>query len=190
MADPIPFNKAAKSRAGPDVSADEFLSFERLLVELSSKFANLAAEEFEVETQSALLRIREFLGFDRSTFAEFMADGSLNVLCSNAVEGVDPVPPGTLLPQLKWYHGKLLAGEMVILQSLPDDLPPEAVAEAAYVRSVNIRAQISIPFRISGRIVGMIAFGAFRETRIWPVDLIARIRLIGKIFADCTQTLR
>ena len=190
MADPIPFNKPAKSRAGPDVSADELLAFERLLVELSSKFANLAADEFEVETQSALLRIREFLGFDRSTFAELMADGSLNVLCTNAVEGVDPVPPGTLLSELKWYHGKLLAGEMVILQSLPDDLPPEAVAEAAYVRSVNIRAQVSIPFRISGRIVGMIAFGAFREPRIWPEDLIARIRLIGKVFADALARKR
>ena len=190
MADAIPFNKAAKSRAGPDASADEFLAFERLLFELSSKLANLAGDEFEAEIQSALSRIWEFLGFDRSTFAEFMADGSLNVLCSNAVEGVDPVPPGTLLPQLKWYHGKLLAGEMVILQSLPDDLPPEAVAEAAYVRSVNIRSQVSIPFRISGRIVGMIAFGAFRETRIWPVDLIARIRLIGKIFADALARKR
>jgi transcriptional regulator with GAF, ATPase, and Fis domain len=190
MADAIPFNKAAKSRAGPDVSADEFLALERLLFELSSKLANLASEEFETEIQSALSQIREFLGFDRSTFAEFMADGSLNVLCSNAVEGVDPVPPGTLLPQLKWYHGKLLAGEMVILQSLPDDLPPEAVAEAAYVRSVNIRSQVSIPFRISGRIVGMIAFGAFRETRIWPVDLIARIRLIGKIFAEALARKR
>lgn len=63
------------------MSADEFLAFERLLVELSSKFANLAAEEFEVETDSALLRIREFLGFDRSTFAEFMADGSQTLLC-------------------------------------------------------------------------------------------------------------
>ena len=30
----------------------------------------------------------------------------------------------------------------------------------------------------------MIAFAAFRETRMWPVELIARIRLIGKIFAD------
>jgi transcriptional regulator with GAF, ATPase, and Fis domain len=190
MAEAIPFNKVAKSRAGLDVSADEFLAFERLLFELSSKLANLAGDEFETEIQSALSRIREFLGFDRSTFAEFMADGSLNVLCSNAVEGVDPVPPGTLLPQLKWYHGTLLAGEMVILQSLPDDLPPEAVAEAAYVRSVNIRSQVSIPFRISGRIVGMIAFGAFRETRIWPVDLIARIRLIGKIFADALARKR
>ena len=190
MADPIPFNKPAKSRAGADVSADELLAFERLLVELSSKFANLAADEFEVETQSALLRIREFLGFDRSTFAEFLEDGSLNVLCSNATDGVDPVPAGTLLPQLAWYRRKLLAGEMIILQSLPDDLPAEAVAEADYVRSFKIRANVSIPFRIGGRIVGMIGFAAFRETRIWPVDLIGRIRLIGKIFAEALARKR
>ena len=113
MADAIPFNKAAKSRAGLDVSADELLAFGRLLVELSSKFANLAAEEFEVETQSALLRIWEFLGFDRSTFAEFMADGSLNVLCTNAVAGVDAVPPGTLLPQLKWITASFLPARWV-----------------------------------------------------------------------------
>ncbi len=190
MADAIPFNKVAKSRAGLDVSVDELLAFERLLVELSSKLANLAGEEFEAEIQGALSQIREFLGFDRSTFAEFMEDGSLNVLCSNAVEGIDSVPLGTLPAQLAWYHRKLLAGEMVILQSLPDDLPPEAVAEADYVRTFKMRSQVSIPFRISGRIVGIIAFGAFRETRIWPVDLIARIRLIGKIFADALARKR
>jgi formate hydrogenlyase transcriptional activator len=190
MADAIPFNKAAKSRAGSDVSADEFLAFERLLVELSSKLANLAGEEFETEIQNALSRIREFLGFDRSSFAEFMEDGSLNILCSDAIDGIDPVPVGTLLPQLAWYHRKLLAGEMVVLQSLPDDLPPEAVAEADYVRSFKLRSQVTIPFRISGRIVGMIAFAAFRETRIWPEDLIARIRLIGKIFADALARKR
>jgi formate hydrogenlyase transcriptional activator len=190
MVDAIPFNKVAKSRTGPDVSADEFLAFERLLFELSSKLANLVGEEFETEIQSALSQIREFLGFDRSSFAEFMEDGSLNILCSDAVEGVDPVPLGILPPQLAWYHRKLLAGEMVVLQSLPDDLPPEAVAEADYVRSFKMRSQVTIPFRISGRIVGMIAFAAFRETRIWPVDLIARIRLIGKIFADALARKR
>jgi transcriptional regulator with GAF, ATPase, and Fis domain len=53
-----------------------------------------------------------------------------------------------------------------------------------------MRSQVTIPFRISGRIVGIIAFAAFRETRIWPVDLIARIRLIGKIFADALARKR
>ncbi len=190
MADPIPFNKPAKTRPGSGASADELLAFERLLVDLSSQFANLTGEEFETATQTALLRIREFLGFDRTTFAEFLEGGVLGVLTSNAVEGVDPVPTGTLRPELIWYHRKLLAGEMVILQSLPDDLPPEAVAEAAYVRSTGLRAQVSIPLRVGGRIFGMIAFGAFRETRRWPVDLIARIRLIGEIIAQALARKR
>jgi hypothetical protein len=58
MAEAIPFNKVAKSRAGLDVSADEFLAFERLLFELSSKLANLAGDEFETEIQSAISRVR------------------------------------------------------------------------------------------------------------------------------------
>jgi formate hydrogenlyase transcriptional activator len=190
MADAIPFSKPAKSRPGSEVSGGELLAFERLLVDLSSQFANLAGEEFGTVTQAALLRIREFLGFDRSTFAEFLEDGSLGVLSSSAADGIDPVPSGTLLPELAWYHRKLLAGEMVILQSLPDDLPAEAVAEAAYVRSTNLRAQVTIPLRVSGRIFGMIAFGAFRETRRWPVDLIARIRLIGEIIAQALARKR
>jgi hypothetical protein len=45
MVDPIPFSKPATTRHGSDVSAEELLAFERLLVELSSKFANLAGEE-------------------------------------------------------------------------------------------------------------------------------------------------
>jgi formate hydrogenlyase transcriptional activator len=190
VADPIPFNKSAKTRPGPEVSADELLAFERLLVDLSSQFANLAGEEFETVTQTALLRIREFLGFDRSTFAEFMEDGSIVILSSSVAEGIDPVPLGKFSSDFAWFHRKILAGEMVILQSLPDDLPPEAVAEAAYVRNIKLRAQVSIPLRIGGRICGMIAFGAFRETRHWPLDLIARITLIGEMIAQALARKR
>ena len=140
MADPIPFNRPVKTRPGLEASVDELLAFERLLVDLSSQFANLSGVEFEIATETALLRIREFLGFDRSTFLEFLEDGSLVALSSNAVEGVPPVPHGRLQPKLPWYLEKLLAGEMVILQSLPDDLPPEAVAEAAYAgASTSVR---------------------------------------------------
>jgi formate hydrogenlyase transcriptional activator len=190
MVDPIPFSKPATTRHGSDVSAEELLAFERLLMELSSKFANLAGEEFEIATQTALLRIREFLGFDRSSFAEFLENGSLEVLSSDAVEGVDPVPLGTVGPEFTWYHRRLLAGEMIVLQSLPDDLPPEAVAETAYARNIKLRAHVSIPLRISGRIVGLLGFAAFRETRRWPEDLIARIRLIGEIFAQALARKR
>jgi hypothetical protein len=147
MPDAIPFNKTVKTRAEAESSADERLVFECLLFELSSQFANLAGDQFEIATQTALLRIREFLGFDRGTFAEFLEDGAIDILSSNAIDGVDPVPLGRLPLELSWYHRRLLAGEMVILQSLPDDLPPEAVAEAALIQSIGLRAQVSIPLR-------------------------------------------
>ena len=96
-----------------------------------------------------------------------------------------------LLPELTWYHRKLLAGEMVILQSLPDDLPPEAVAEAAYVseRQFSCACEHSDSRRRT-HFRNDLAFGAFRETRRWPVDLIARIRLIGEIIAQALARKR
>ena len=63
MADAIPFSKPAKTRPKSEASGDELLAFERLLVDLSSQFANLAGEEFETVTQTAL---REFGNFSAS----------------------------------------------------------------------------------------------------------------------------
>lgn len=190
MMDAASRNKPLKSRQGSVASAEERLAFERLLVDLSSQFANLEADQFESVTRTALFRVREFLGFDRSSFGEFLENGSIDVLSSSAVEGVDSVPIGNLSRDFAWYHRKLRAGEMIILQSLPDDLPEEAVAEAEYCQSVGFRAHVSIPISVGGRFSGFLAFGSFRETRHWPVDLIARAKLIGEIIAQAVARER
>jgi len=183
MPDAIPFNRTLKTRGQADASPDERLAFERLLFDISSQFANVAGDQLEIATKTALARIREFLGFERGTFAEFLKDGSINVLATTAIEGVAPIELGRLPLNLSWYHRQLRAGEMVIIHAGPDDLPPEAVAEAEYLRSINLLSHASIPLRINGALFGLIAFAAFRETRRWPVDLIGRIRLLGEIIA-------
>jgi formate hydrogenlyase transcriptional activator len=170
-------------------SVDERLAFERLLTDLSSQFANLAPDKFESVTQATLARIRQFLGFDRNTFAEFLEDGSINILSSSAIDGVESVPLGRLPVNLLWYHKKLRAGELVIFQS-PDELPPDATAERLYARSINLKSLVSIPLRIKGRVFGLIAFAASSETRRWPVDLIDRVRLIGEIIAQALERKR
>jgi light-regulated signal transduction histidine kinase (bacteriophytochrome) len=76
------------------VSAEEIASFERMLADLSARFANVSAEAVESEIQVAQTILRQFLGFDRCTFAEFQDDGSLVVLSSAAAEGVEPTPRG------------------------------------------------------------------------------------------------
>src|SRR3954468_12331661 len=192
MREPISFGRSAKIDAAPqsDATAEELLAFERMLADLSARFANVPAEKVQFEIQVAQTLLRQFLGFDRSTFAEFQADGSLVVLSSTAVEGVDVTPSGPLPSQLSWFVAKLRAGEIFAVQNPDDDLPPEAIGEAEYFRHTGLHSHLTIPLRIGGSIIGAIAFAAFHETRGWPDDLIARLKLVGEVFAHAIARKR
>ena len=192
MPDAIPVNRPERAEAAPnsDASALELLAFERMLADLSARFANIPAEQVEVEIRLVQTILLKFLGFDRCTFAEFQDDGSLVVLSSTAVEGIEATPPGPLPAQLTWFVARLRAGEMLAVQSSVEDLPPEAVGEAEYFRRTGMHSHLSIPFRIGGRIIGAVAFAAFRATRPWPDDLIARLTLVGEVFAHAVARKR
>jgi transcriptional regulator with GAF, ATPase, and Fis domain len=176
--------------AAPDLSVEELLAFERMLADLSARFANIPAEQADIEIQIAQTILRRFLGFDRSTFGEFHEDGSLVVLSSTAADGFEPTPLGQLPSQLSWFIGRLRAGEIVVTANAAVDLPPEAAAEAEYCRRTGLVSHLAIPLRIAGRIIGAIAFSAFRETRTWPEDLTTRLRLVGEVFAQALARKR
>jgi formate hydrogenlyase transcriptional activator len=171
-------------------SVEELVAFERMLADLSARMANVPSDRVEPEIHLAQVILRQFLGFDRSTFAEFQDDSSLVVVSSTAIEGVDPTPLGPLPPQLDWFIAKLREGETLVIQDPADDLPPEAVGEAEYIQRTGLRSHLSIPLRIGGRVIGAIAFSAFRETRNWPDDLIARVMLVGEMFAHAIARKR
>src|SRR5438046_8966125 len=109
MPDAIPIGRSVAAGAAPksDASAEDLLAFDRMLADLSARFANVPAERVEIEIQVTQTILRKFLGFDRCTFAEFQEDGSLVVLSSTAVEGVEPTPPGPLPSHLSWFVAKL-----------------------------------------------------------------------------------
>jgi formate hydrogenlyase transcriptional activator len=181
---------AKRGTATSDVSVDELLVFERMLADLSARFANIPTERVEAELQIAQIILREFLGFDRSTFGEFQEDGSLLVLSSTAVSGFEPTPLGQLPAQLSWFLDQLRAGEIVVTHNAGIDLPREASAEAEYCRRTGLVSHLAIPLRIGGRIMGAIAFSAFRENRTWPDDLTMRLRLVGEVFAQAIARKR
>jgi formate hydrogenlyase transcriptional activator len=181
---------SSRSAATSDTSVEELLAFERLLADLSARFANVPVERVETEIQISQKLMLDFLGFDRSTFAEFQEDGSLVVLASTAVEGVDATPLGPLPPGLAWFLAKLRAGEIFAVQDPAEDLPPEAVGEAEYFRRTAMHSHLSIPLRVGGRIVGAIAFAAFRAARTWPDDLIGRLKHVGEVFASAIARKR
>jgi formate hydrogenlyase transcriptional activator len=171
-------------------SVEELVAFERMLADLSARLANVPADRVETEIQLAQVALRQFLGFDRSTFAEFQDDGSLVVVSSTAVEGVEATPLGPLPTRLAWFIAKLRAGETLVVQDPTVDLPSEAVGEAEYFQRTGLHSHLSIPLRVGGRIIGAIAFASFKETRTWPEDLISRIRLVGEVFAHAIARKR
>jgi len=71
-----------------------------------------------------------------------------------------------------------------------DDLPPEAIEQTEYRRRSGIRSSLGIPLHVGGRIVGLINFSAFRSTREWPDDLIARLKIVGEVLAQAVVRKR
>ena len=173
-----------------DPSVQELIAFERMLADLSARLANVSAERVETEIELAQIILREFLGFDRSTFGEFQDDGSLVVLSSTAAEGVEATGHGPLPQRLAWFMARLRTGKILVIQDPATDLPPEAAGEAEYFRQTGLHSHLSIPLRIGGRVIGVIAFASFSATRSWPDDLIARIKLVGELFAHAIARKR
>ena len=172
-----------QSRGAAETSLEELLKFERLLADLSVRFANVSGDQVELEIEVGLKQLLRFLGFDRGSFGEFAANGWVTVICSVAREGVDPYPLGSRETFASWYLGQLRAEKTVRVRSI-DDLPPEASGEIEYFRQSGIRSSLGIPLRIGGQVISFINFSAFRQPRGWPDDLIVRLKIVGELMAQ------
>lgn len=177
-------NKIAMKTRAPAPSLDELLAFERLRFDLSSRLANLAADEVVVEIETALKRLYEFLGFARATFGEFSDGGDLSILCSAAAEGLEPVPLGPVTGFRKWFEKQLFSGRTIAFRSWDDYPAPISAAVEEHYRQRDIVPQLLIPLAVGGNIVAMIALVAFKSSRDWPDEFVARIKVIGEVMAQ------
>jgi hypothetical protein len=71
--------RAVPAGYAAEESLEELLAFERLLSDLSARFANVAGDQVVAEIESALKQLLKFLGFDRSTFSEFTDEGNQGI---------------------------------------------------------------------------------------------------------------
>lgn len=166
------------------------LAFEQMLVELLASYAAVKPEAVVDEIEKSLARLTLFLGFDRAAYAEFRADGNLEILCATAVDGIEALDRGDFPLVLPWWRGELEAGRIVACENLPFDLPPEAVAESEFVTAVGMKAHLGLPLVVGGRTVAMAGFDAYHSPRPWPHDLIVRLKLVGEVFAQALARSR
>ena len=167
-----------------DATLEELLAFERLLFDLSARFANVAGEQVVAEIENALRHVLEFLGFDRATLAEGTAEGEKStVLCSVAVRGLEPLLPGPSPAHQTWFIKEIRSGHTIVIRSY-EDFPPGAAATAEYCRRIGMRSILVIPISVGGRIMASIGFGSVRSAREWPDAYIARLKVIGEVMVQ------
>jgi PAS domain S-box-containing protein len=170
---------------------DERLRFEALLVDLSAAFAGLPADEVDAYIEQAQRELVEFLGVERSSFAEYVEGKQLfRVTHSYVAPGFPPFPLTIADEALPWLTAKVHRGEVVRLRRMPEDFPPEAVEEREHLLRVGVKSNLTIPLKVGGAVVGALTFGSFRTYQDWPDDLVRRLQLAGEIFANALARKR
>jgi signal transduction histidine kinase len=171
-------------------SLADLLRFERLLADLSARFISLAPAEVGRVIDDALRRIVDALDVDRSGVLLFRpGDGGLTLLHSWTRPGFPRGVTGDASSRYPWAVGRVTRGEAVVIPSV-DRLPAEASVDQASFRRAAVRSHVSMPMVVSGEVIGSLAFGAIRQERAWPEELIGRLRLVAEIFANALARKR
>jgi signal transduction histidine kinase len=170
------------------VILEERLRFEALLAELSAGLIHIPAPNIDAALELALQQVGTFLGVDRANLDEYLGD-DLGIQISWAMRGVEEPPRVTDADQFPWTAERLARGELVRFSRL-DELPQEAAIDRASYQRVGTRSKVLVPLRAGGPIVGVLSFGAVRDERAWPDELVERLNLLSQAFASALQRKR
>ncbi len=163
---------------------EDRLRFETLLSELSAKFINLPANKIDDEIRSAMKQIMDHFNVDRINFGELSKDKKhWQTTHSVARPGIEPFPSIILEDLLPWYCKELRRGAVITMERL-SDIPDEACAEREYVKRIGLKSSLCIPISVEGSIICDLSLDSFLAHKVWPSELIPRLRLLGEIFAN------
>jgi formate hydrogenlyase transcriptional activator len=162
----------------------ERLRFEGLISDLSAGFVNISPGDVHAEINKWLQRITEFFDSDRCTIGLFSEDGTqLMSAFEYHREGVEPAPDSIAKDQMPWYLAQLTQGKPVVMNRL-EDLPSEAQQERQLCRAKSMQSLLSIPMVIGQKALGSCVLVSVKAERVWPEDLVHRMRLIAEVFAN------
>jgi PAS domain S-box-containing protein len=174
-----------------ELALDERLRFETLLTELSAAFANLPTTTVDEEIDKWLQNLVEFLDLDRATFDQIGEDGAtLSRSHSHTARGIEPLSLIVTNDQLPWMTEQLLQGNTIKWSRIPDDMPEQASKEKEFAGRVGAKSVLIIPVCIGGSLICAISFTSMRIYRDWPDETVARLRLVGEIFANAIARKR
>jgi signal transduction histidine kinase len=178
--------RAGQKRAAQLLS--ERLRFESLLSELSARLIPAAVSDVDAEIERGLQRVAEFLRMDRASLHEYVAGGA-GVRVSRVVEGAERLSRITEADHFPWTTGQLQRGHVVRFSRI-DELPEAAAIDRQSYLSLGTRSCLSFPLSAGGSLLGVLSFDSMQGERMWPDELVERLRLLAEVFVGALERKR
>ena len=179
-----------RRRREAQVALAEGRRFETLVSEVIATCATATLDHLDERIRDGLRRVVMFLGVDRGSLWQ-RADDSAPVSRTHFWQKEDePAPRGVTDLQSFPYFQKCAEAVNVVCITSPDELPPEASAERAALRSADVRSLIGIPLVDGGRPLGFLVFVSLHAERQWPAHVVQQLQTLAEPFTTALIRIR
>jgi formate hydrogenlyase transcriptional activator len=189
LASIVDVTERLKSVEASRTAAQDRLSFESLISEISARFVNLPPEALDEAIVDALHQIVDALDLDRA--ALWLRDEENDDFYpaqrwarEGAAANTDRLSVKESFP---WHWQRITAGD-VALYSRVSDIPDETT-RASVIR-YGAAAGATIGFSIKGVVAGCVTFATTLRERAWPEPEIGRLHLVSRVFASAIARQR
>jgi len=163
------------------------LEMESLVIGISTRFIDIAADEVDHEIKQALRIVGEFADVDRCYVCALGQNEPriIHEYCWQA-PGISQKPlemTGFWLTNLPWLYGHLQHKEFVHVFSL-DDLPTEARAEKAFWVRQDVCSLLMVPLIRGGQLAGFLGMDTLRHERRWVDEDLTLLKLMSEVLSN------
>ena len=167
---------------------------ERLVADISDKFARMASGELDETINFALQKAGSFIGVDVCRL--FLLDEQ-GVRLTNTHEWCAPGIPSRLHLMLNapfyqdytWWHQQLLAYKVIHMASL-DELPPDMDGFLKDLRQRGVQSLVAVPLIRGSKLLGEIGFDVVRQPKTWTQDDIRLLRIVSEMIVSVLERER
>ncbi|MFO8110443.1 MAG: response regulator [Thermoplasmata archaeon] len=171
----------------------ENLRFQKLVLEISSRFVQTTKDSFDDDVNEMLSMIGNHFGVDRSYLFLFSDDLSTmtntHEWCNESITPQMDVIQEQPIDSFPWFKERIFSDELVHVPNV-NALPDEANTEKEEFMRQNILSLISIPISSAGQTLGFIGFDAVREPYRWSENEMHNLRLIANNTGDLLLKIR
>jgi len=167
------------------------LDFEALVTDITADVVVATPESIDAALLNALERLRSAVNADRAVFLEYSDDWTAATLTHVAyASGIAPIPEKIDVRSLfPWTDGHLRTGKTLCISDV-SDLPKEAATDQANWKALAAAALLIVPVFPADGFRHAIIVDRSSEPCAWPIDLAARMRLLGEIMVDALMRNR